>query len=261
MAKHDLEAKLDLLGLVPNERKKVEEKFSAALSVVTIDELKEIKSFLEIQGIHITKAKEVKVFATPKQQIISNCNDIKEIDIFRKDPMKIAYNGLSILKINQRIQQCKQMGISYKKEDGIYEEFLFNEMLWQKRSVKEEKNIIPEPVKVEEEIVTLTPEIEPIKEIFSEQKEEVKDTQHVDIQDFINSEEYNKNDDIANTTTFEAIQSDINREILDNDLSMSNLQKEKEELESFKNALDALNISDDEISFAELEPESFRMGM
>ena len=129
--------KLDLLMLGKEERRKAEDKFLASLALVSEEELREVTEYLNSEGVQITKAKDIKVVVNSKDEIakkFSILNEIHETDVYRQDPSRINRNVIDVYK---RIQYCKQIGKSYKKEDGTYEAFLFNEMLWQQMMVKE----------------------------------------------------------------------------------------------------------------------------
>lgn len=232
--------KLDLLMLGKEERRKAEDKFLASLALVSEEELREVTEYLNSEGVQITKAKDIKVVVNSKDEIakkFSILNEIHETDVYRQDPSRINRNVIDVYK---RIQYCKQIGKSYKKEDGTYEAFLFNEMLWQQMMVKENDNVRETTsfVPVEEEIVTLEPVVEPII------NEEVIETEEAP-EKFMDIKEYmaaNKDlDELTEKTT-----------------DFSTIRKE---LEGQLAELDALrNSSFDEISFGDIEPESYGMG-
>lgn len=244
--------KLDLLNLPEEERKK-SYKFLATLALVTVEELKEILSFLAENGIYITKAREIKVLANTKEEILKKfniLNELGEIVIYKQDPTKINFNVIDVYK---KIQYCKQIGKSYKKEDGTYEQFLFDEALWQQVSSKTEEAIVTETfTPVEEEIATLDPKVAPSS--FEKEVEEpiVVDEKHQDIQEYM-AEEAAKEDKIAKTTTFDIIHDELETQKLENEISK--LTADKKALEDFQKQLSEL----DTISFEDLDlgSESF----
>jgi len=249
-----LSEKLSYLNLSDEESQKALSKFLVGLGMLEYAEFIEVINRLRSYKIEITKAKDIKVIANGLENIekkISILDEIHEVDVYRQDPSRLNCN--EVLKLYQRIQKCKQTGIQYKREDGTYESFLFNEYEWKKMMDERTEGIVstPEFTPVEEDIVTLEPiaEIEPVitpiddmVAIEPENEPEV-DNDHIDIQDYMANAVNDDFEEIqARTTNFAAV---------------------REELEGFKDQLselDALRSQidfGDEISFADLEPESF----
>lgn len=224
-----IDEKLSLLNLSNEENEKAIGKFLVSLSLINIDELKDILELLRVNGIYITKAKELKVLANTKEEITKKLNILKElgeISLYKQDPTKINYNVIDIYK---KVQYCKQIGISYKKTDGNYENFLFDEKLWQ-QVINRQDEVMSTSTKLKEEIVTMAPEIPS----FSE--------------DIVNSE---TNESV--TTTFDAIQDELETQNLENNIIK--LTENRKELEGFKKQLSELDtISFDDLDFG---PESF----
>ncbi len=238
--------KLDMLDLKEEEREKAKTKFLATLAIVSDEELRGVVDTLGGEGIRITRAKEIKVLGNTKEDIskkFSILDEIHETGIYQQDPSKI---NLNVIDIYKKIKFCIQSGRPYKKEDGTYEPFLFNELLWQQEFSKEMKPEAPKveqtlveeaPKNVIEPVMTEAPKVEPVIEpIVSE------DTIHRDIKDYM----LDSNDEAeleAKTTDFATV---------------------RKELEASLKELDSLRtLSDDnydEISFNDLEPESYGMG-
>ena len=240
-----IDEKLAMLNLPQEELKKVD-KFLATLALVTIEELKDILAFLTENGVYLSKVREIKILANTKEELIKKFNIIKElgeISIYKQDPTRINYNVIDVYK---KVQYCKQIGKAYKKEDGIYESFLFDESLWQQVANKNEE-ITPAFTPVEEDIVTLEPEIAPLE--FREESE--LEDNHIDIQEYMATERIKE--DEAKETTFDIIQDELEAQNLENEISK--LSADKKELEDFQKQLSEL----DTISFNDLDfgTESF----
>lgn len=230
--------KLALLNLSKEERKKVEDKFLATLALVSIEELQEIINLLQANGIYITKAREIKVLGNSKEEINKKFNILKELGevaIYKQDPTKINNNVIDVYK---KIQCCKQIGKSYKKEDGTYEDFLFNDGLWQLATIKQEETI-PTFNQVEEEIVSMTPEVAPVNNDIVEDK-------YTDIEEYMASDRNNGVEE--KTTTFDIIQDELETQNLENNISK--LNENRKALEDFQKQLSELDtISFDDLDF------------
>lgn len=234
--------KLELLSL-PEEEKKKAYKFLAALSLVSVDELKDILTLLQKNGISISKAREIKVLANTKEEISKKFDilgQIGELGFYKQNPTRISSNVIDVYK---KIQYCKQIGKAYKKEDGSYESFLFDELKWQEVSkVQNEQVISSEP-----EVVTMAPETAPMSA-----QELIDDNVHQDIQEYM-ANDRNKEEAVEQTTTFDVIQDELETQKLESDISK--LVEDKEALLDFQKQLSEL----DTISFNDLdfETESF----
>lgn len=237
-----LNEKLDLLNFSDEEKAKAKEKFLATLALVSEEEIIEVRDYLKNPGVVITKARELKVLANPKKEIVQKLSILSEIheeNIYKQDPTKLNMNAIDIYK---RIQWCKQNGVTYMKDDGTYESFLFSESAWQKKFNKELVNITElETIKPTEDIVTVEPVIDPIINI-ADSIEPVSSnlTDHIDIREYMKA-----NDDIveleAKTTNFAEIRKELEGQLA--------------ELDGLKNM-----SFGDEISFNDLEPETYGMG-
>lgn len=235
--------KLDMLMLSKEERAKTEEKFLATLALVSEDELRDVLDFLNSKSTQITKAREIKVVANSKEEIAKKyniLNEIHETDIYRQDPEKINHNVIDIYK---KIQYCKQSGIPYKKEDGTYESYLFDESLWQQVASRDAVVVTPQDfIKVEDDIVTFESVVkEPVVEApVMEDSVPIEDEKFMDIKDYMAA-----NNDMgeleAQTTNFATIRKELEGQLA--------------ELDALKN-----DINFDEISFNDIEPESYGMG-
>lgn len=236
--------KIDLLNLSPEERKKTEEKFLVTLSLISEEDLKTILEYLNSQRVQISKAREIKVLGNSKEDIAKKfdiLDGIHETDIYIQDPTMINRNVIDIYK---KIQYCKQNSIPYKKEDGMYEGFLFSEIEWQK-ILNRASEVLNESASPIEEIVTIEPVIEEELIIETPVEEEIEEIEHIDIKDYMNA-----TNDIAEleakTTNFESIRED--------------LESQLRELDAL-NSLNSNDLSEDNvISFGDIEPESYGMG-
>ncbi len=231
--------KLALLSLSEEERKKAEDKFLATLALVSLEELQGIVNLLQANGIYITKAREIKVLGNSKEEITKKFNILKELGelaIYKQDPTKINCNVIDVYK---KVQCCKQIGKSYKKEDGTYENFLFDEGLWQIATIKQEKGA-PAFSQVEEEIVTMTPEVPSVNE-------DVIDNKYTDIEEYMANAENNGVEE-EKTTTFDIIQDELETQNLENNISK--LNENRKALEDFQKQLSELDtISFDDLDF------------
>lgn len=247
----ELEEKLDILALSPDQREIAKKRFLATLALVSKEELNEIKNYLYTEGIVISKAREIKIFANSIEEIakkISILGEIHEVYMYTQEPLMINKNVIDIYK---KLQYCKQNNIPYKREDGTYESFLFSELAWQKEMnrtpiVKEE--IVENVETPVEDFVTLEPAIEPTLEIDEPisfvEPEEINDApmqnNHVDIKEYMSISEDEKELE-AKTTSFANIRQNLEEQLaLLDDLKSSNFEEE--------------------IGFNDLEPESFGMG-
>jgi len=243
----NISEKLDMLGLSPAERKKAQEKFLATLALISVEELKEVLEFLASHGIYIKNAREIKVLANSKEEISKKYNileEVKEVGLYKNDPAKINYNVIDVYK---KIQYCKQMNIPYKKEDGTYEKFLFNEGLWQEITAREASvNVSSQSfTPVEEEIVTVEPVIStPVEPVV---EETVADDKYMDIQEYIASS-LEETPAEEKTTTFDVINSELEEQ---------ELQKNVEQLISSKESLKDFKQQLEEIYFGDLVDEDF----
>ncbi len=239
-----LKAKLDLLSLSDEEKSKACGKFLATLALVTEEELTDNLAYLSSQGVQIRNAREIKVLADTKAVMakkFSILGEIHEEGIYREDPTLITRNAIDIYK---KIQYCKQNGISYKREDGTYEPFLFSEAAWQK-AFNRESTVVSEVAKqvVEGPIVTIEPvvaaTISGVEPVIPEAIE-LEDEDHIDIKEYMKA-----SDDIAElearTTNFAAIRQELEGQLA--------------ELDALKN----MTFDDGEISFNDLEPETYGM--
>jgi len=256
-----LKSKLDLLNLSEEERVKVQTKFLATLSLISEKELKDELDFLSSKGVRITKAKEIKVLAEPVANLVkkfSILSEIHEEEIFVQDPSKLARNAIDIYK---KVNYCKQVGKVYKKEDGTYEHYLSNEKDWNKEFNKENELVIDSPIQTIEEDITLESSIAP--EIVSEP---VVDN-IVSFNDYVEPQviEEAKENDFEKTIRLE-LDGALNDDLIHQDVTkftddieekteaqIINFQQAKSELEDLKSQLA-------EISFNDLEPETYGMG-
>jgi len=258
-----LKTKLDLLNLSEEERKKAQIKFLATLSLLSEEELKEEIEFLASKGVKVTKAKDIKVFAdtvSTMSKKFSILSEIHEEKLYSQEPSQLTKNAIDVYK---KMQYCKQMGKAYKKEDGSYETFLFNEQAWNKEFNREEAEL-------NEDIVTLQPEAEPSFDnvvYFSDDIEPVQSFEESDFEKTIQFESLTDattlDSDLEDTKHIDInVYKSAAREINEISEKTTDLQTVREELEHQLKELDSLkNLTmEDEISFADLEPETYGMG-
>ena len=256
-----LSDRLSYLNLSDEESQKAISKFLATLGMLEYAEFIEVINRLNHYKIEITRAKDIKVIANGLDNIEKKINildGIHEVDVYRQDPSRLNCN--EVLKLYQRIQKCKQSGIKYKREDGTYENFLFDERLWQQQlKGKIEEVIAPPTFKLsEEDMVTLEPDNTPLN-IPEEPVVPVVDEVYMNIEDYVAQPEIEEPE--AHTTTFEVVSDGIVAQNLED--SISKLANDKKTLENFQQQLSELdtlkNQSDfgEEISFDDLEPDSF----
>ncbi len=240
-----LREKLDLLNLSEEERKKAETKFLASLEFVSGEEIKDVLDFLNSKGITINKAREIKVITNPVDKLAKNIDfveNVNELGAYKEDPNRMSGNGLDIFK---KVKYCTSNGIPYKNEDGTYKQLLFNESLFQQEvSPNPEVGNIPKiedlAVPNNEEIVTFEPPvITPTENLNENLNEQLKDDNDISFDNYMNAT--NDMQDIeAKTTDFTKIRED--------------LAKQLAELDNYK------NMGYEEISFGDIEPESYGMG-
>lgn len=242
---------LDLLMLGKEERAKAESKFLVSVILMNPDTIK----YLNEQDIIIKKAKDIKVATNSPEEVqkkIGILNEIHETEIYKQDPSRINHNVIDIYK---RIQYCKQYNIPYKKEDGSYEKFLFSEITFQQLISNEKETIVTPQVfsPVEEEMVTLEPEIAPIEFNFEKpniepifEKKPVIDNKHIDINEY-RENELNKEVEEAHTTTYDKVVADL-----------AGLEQARQSLKNFRDELNS-DLNFDTISFEDLDlgSESF----
>ena len=250
-----LEGKLDLLNLSEKERKKAEGKFLATLALSNTEEIKDIIAYLKAQGVELTKAREIKVLGNSKDEIAKKfniLNEINETEIYIQDPTAINKNVIDIYK---RLNYCKQSGVPYKDEDGIYKACLFSEEEFKKEFSKDEIRDVEVTVSEPQIQVQVPEESSPVidfTEDFTydsvEEPEKIYETENIDLSAFmdINSD---INDLEQHTTSFANLKEELNDESI------------KDELESQLAQLESLRTqSFDEINFNDIQPESFGMG-
>ena len=267
-----IEDKLSLLvDLNEKEKNIAKEKFLATLALVTYDELKEVVDYLASKGIIITKARYLKVLGIPKNEIIrkiSILEELHETNIYVQDPSKLSSN---VIDINKKIKYCIQNGISYKKEDGTYESFIFSEKAWQERTQKIPNAEAKEVSSVlDETLVSIAPVIEEtnsldlksmIEEPLNKESEIIPfspiledDSNVIDIKEFQMTEE-------NPIMTFDALQNDVAKmqeELGTIENQKTTLEEEKARLKAYQDSLAKEFVGFDDFDFE--NSDSFGMG-
>ena len=93
--------KIALLNLDEKEAQKAKEKFMAALSLITEEELKERLACLRTRSIEITKARDIKVLTIPVEELakkFSILDEIHETSLYTFDPSVLALNVIDVYK-------------------------------------------------------------------------------------------------------------------------------------------------------------------
>ncbi len=235
--------KLEMLDLTEEEKEKAKSgKFLVSLALVSDEDFKNSLGALKSAGVRITKARDIKVTTNSSEDIskkFSILGEIHETDLYLQSPGMINRNVIDIYK---KIKYCIQLGKAYKREDGTYEPFLFNELLWQKEFSGDLSMNAPHTEEVKPVIdvaASVAPIVEPIPVMEQTVTPPAPADEHLDIKEYmLNSDD--AADLEAKTTDFATV---------------------RQELEASLRELDSLrSIGDnnfDEISFNDLEPESY----
>lgn len=231
-----LKDKLDLLSLSEEERSKAESKYLVTFALISSGDLKAVVQFLESQNVVITRAREIKILAIPKEEMVKKFGilaEVHETDIYVQNPSRICCNALDIYK---KIKYCKQVGKEYRKPDGKYEDFLFNETAWEKEfSRRRAEKIVGMPHN-DPQIVSVDPLTAKRTSVSSSNNDK-----YIDIRDYMNNPTPADKELDKLASDFDTIRGDLAREL--------------DMLNSFN------GIGSDEISFTDLEPESYKTGM
>ncbi len=220
----DIKQKLDLLNLSEKERSIAIEKFLVTLSVIDYDNLKAIADLLQSKGMSVTKAREIKVGCNDYSEIVKRFDimeSINEAAVYREDIMRLNINAIDIFK---KIKYCMQVNRPYKREDGSYEPFLFNEVEWQKAFNRDSASV---------EVAAVP--------LVNDEKVEIPMA---------------TNEALDKAPDKEVVESPIEEE------SFAKIRSELEGLQSQLAALDSLdslnNSYETEIGFNDIEPEVYR---
>ena len=272
----DLKAKLDLIGLSEKEREKAEQKFIVTLSLISYEDLKEINRYLKEQGVFITKAKDIKVYTNPIVEIkkkFSILDEIHEVDIYRQDPSKI---NLNVLDIYKKVKYCIQIGKSYKKADGSYEESLFSEFEWQKVFNRESSTVDFIEADKNDEIITVQPTTSEIvaepkiidylsdTELINPSFERVKDAELLDpmANHMVTGDEEKTTNIIDIGDYMVSPQNSVTNKMANDELDMGSFDKIRKELEGLQGQLaelDSVGTLDEDISFNDILTEDYNI--
>lgn len=247
-----LQEKLSLLNLNADQEQIVKEKFLATLSLVSEEDIKDIIAYLNEHGIMISKAREVKILANPREELtkkFSILGELHETKIYTQEPTMLNKN---VIDLYRRLQYCRQNGIEYKDEEGKYKSFLFSESSWQQEISK--SPIEPAKVSTEQpvDIVTIEPETNDNIINFEDymgfsEDEPVSDVSETQSSDIVDINEYRQN--LAESV----------EEVLD--MKTANFASIKEELKAALADLDAAKNGEiSELSFNDIQPETFGLG-
>ena len=153
-------------------------KFYATLSLTSEEDLKNVLSFLDSNGIKVTKANELKLLTNNVDELRNKLNILESVgekELAIKEPKRLNNNILDIIK---RINYCKAHNVEYKDAEGKYMIFLFSTTKW--KSEVESKGLDTTPVVETEPAISLEEEkTEPVV-TPSVEAEETKDTNEFD---------------------------------------------------------------------------------
>jgi len=283
-----MKEKIALLNLSEAEKAKLP-KFMASLAFVSADEIRETQAFLKTMDIIITTAHQASVLTNPLEELKRKISILEEVhvsDIYVQKPLMLNKNAIEIYK---KVNYCIQNNISYKKDDGTYELFLFSEKEWQKRFNRESELVTSsENNELDQTLVTIEPVVEekttviPFEPVQSEINELSLETESpvqevipfapkaediypdaMDIKDFIAQ-------DIEETPTmsFASLETSVNKmhsEIEDFEPT-SGLSEAKQDILNLKSQLNdyksslASSLEDEFVGFGDIEPETYGMG-
>lgn len=105
-------------------------KFYATLSLTSEEDLKNVLSFLDSNGIKVTKANELKLLTNNVDELRNKLNILESVgekELAIKEPKRLNNNILDIIK---RINYCKAHNVEYKDAEGKYMVFLFSTTKW-----------------------------------------------------------------------------------------------------------------------------------
>lgn len=154
-------------------------KFYATLSLTSEEDLKNVLSFLDSNGIKVTKANELKLLTNNVDELRNKLNILESVgekELAIKEPKRLNNNILDIIK---RINYCKAHNVEYKDAEGKYMIFLFSTTKW--KSEVESKGLDTTPVVETEPVVTPSVEAEETKDTnefdnYSKIREELEAT-------------------------------------------------------------------------------------
>ena len=276
--------KIALLNLGEKEEKKAKEKFMAALSLISEEELRERLGFLEGKDVRITKAKDIKVLVIPTEELakkFSILDEIHETDLYVSVPSALLLNVIDVYK---KLKYCIQNGIKYK--DGLdydkdFIDSLRNEEKWKEFLGKREKENATVGPLLDGEDASLSYEPnsgDDARETDNAlgNKTEIKKAEHwlpfndgVGIHDPNVNEDYKIPEDEEPKVPEDNVISfgDLNNAEQDLDAKTTSFEDLKKELERKMQELDgslnpdgSMYSPDYDISFSDIEPEQYGMG-
>lgn len=293
-----MEEKIALLNLSEAESAKLP-KFMASLAFVTADEIKETQMFLATMDIIITTAHQASVLTNPLEELKRKISILEEVhvsDMYKQNPLMLNKNAIEIYK---KVNYCIQNNVSYKKDDGTYESFLFTESEFQKKFNKEsevvtriEVNQNLESNDLEQTLVTLDPLVEPTDPepvSVESQSVEVEETEiekdvfsfgpqasdiypdSVDIKEFMAQDAKVEEAPTMNFASLEdsvsKMHSEIHGDMEDFEPKTEGLTEAKKDILNFKKtqlnnykSSFASSLEDEFVGFGDIEPETYGMG-
>lgn len=213
-----LKEKLDLFTELSEEEKdKVLDKFMPTLALVDYEELERSLAYLRTQQVYITKAREIKVLAEENfAKKFDIMHEVNATDLYSMEPVYLIRDALDLFK---KIKYCVQTGHSYRNEDGTYKSFLFDEGEWGREFSEPEKieNVEVKPINV-----TLEKEEDKSRyeQVMSEATKDI-DTLQTKIDNFEAIRNNIESQTREETTTRDAMQSELGLDDLDNSLNMN----------------------------------------
>lgn len=230
------------------------------------DDIDNIIEYLNVLGIKIKSANEIKVGTVPLNEIkekIDNLRSVDAIDLAIQHPLVLTVND-KCLGIRKRIIKCKQDGVKFKDEDGNYLSFIYDDEEWAKKPLTSEQ-IIDEYDKEhpnkefsnEEKEANLRKADEILKEINHVSEPEIPNVIDLIDNEFNLNSNNNLDEKINSTLKNDDNDTPNNEEVEKASQDLSAIEDAKKELENTKKALrDALDAQTLDMNYAPEEDAS-----
>lgn len=121
------------------------EKFMVSLALGDSECLKILNSY----GVVLTKSSQFIVLTQDAKTLTQELELAKKMDFldaYKTDPKRLCQAVTNVIK---RMAKCDAMGVSYKKEDGRFENFIFSERMFNARltevGIKNQEIVAPAP--------------------------------------------------------------------------------------------------------------------